>query len=46
MNRQLAHKDCNEIRSQRRDMLQQWADMVEQWVKGADVVTIGKAKIA
>ncbi|MDH3378273.1 MAG: site-specific integrase, partial [Gammaproteobacteria bacterium] len=32
--------------SQRRDMLQQWADMVEQWVKGADVVTIGKAKIA
>ena len=32
--------------SHRREMLQQWADMVDGWVKGADVVTIGAAKIA
>ena len=28
----------------RRQMLQQWADMVEQWIKGAEVVHIGAAK--
>ena len=33
-----------EYAGQRRDMLQQWADMVEQWQKGADVVPIGKKK--
>jgi integrase len=27
----------------RRAMLQQWADMVDQWIKGADVVSIGNA---
>ena len=30
--------------SQRREMLQQWADMVEQWQKGAEVVPIGNKK--
>lgn len=31
---------------QRQAMLQQWADMVDGWVKGADVVEIGRAKKA
>lgn len=35
-----------EYAPQRRDMLQQWADMVDGWMKGAEVVTIGKAKKA
>lgn len=30
----------------RKRMLQQWADMVEQWVRGAEVVPIGKQKRA
>lgn len=30
--------------SQRRVMLQQWSDMVDQWIRGADVVPIGTAK--
>lgn len=30
----------------RKRMLQQWADMVDGWMKGAEVVTIGKAKKA
>jgi integrase len=30
----------------RKRMLQQWADMVDGWMKGAYVVTIGKAKKA
>lgn len=30
-----------EYAEQRRTMLQQWADMVEQWIRGADLVAIG-----
>ncbi|MDH3672695.1 MAG: tyrosine-type recombinase/integrase [Gammaproteobacteria bacterium] len=33
-----------EYAEQRRLMLQQWADMVEQWMQGAEVRTIGAAK--
>jgi len=33
-----------EYAPQRRDMLQQWSDMVELWQKGAEVVPIGKNK--
>ncbi len=33
-----------EYAEQRRVMLQQWADMVEQWIRGAEVQTIGAAK--
>jgi integrase len=47
--RQLAHKEPNKIRSaynraeylpERRQMMQQWADMVDAYRKGADVVPI------
>ncbi len=33
-----------EYAEQRRVMLQQWADMVEQWIRGSEVRTIGAAK--
>ncbi len=33
-----------EYAEQRRAMLQQWADMVEQWIRGAEVRTIGAVK--
>ena len=47
--RQLAHKDTNEVRGvynraeylpERRMMMQAWADMVDAYARGADVVPI------
>ena len=47
--RQLAHKEPNKVRSaynraeylpERRKMMQAWADMVDAYAKGADVVPI------
>jgi len=47
--RQLAHKDRNEVRAvynkaqylpERRAMMQQWADMINVYARGADVVPI------
>lgn len=33
-----------EYANQRREMLQQWADMVTGWIKGASIVPIGQAR--
>lgn len=35
-----------EYSEQRRDMLQQWADMVDSWIKGAEVVPFAMQKAA
>jgi integrase len=52
--RQLAHKEPNKVRSaynraeylpERRAMMQQWADMVDAFAKGADVVPINRKRI-
>jgi integrase len=53
--RQLAHKEPNKVRSaynraeylpERRTMMQQWADMVDSFAKGADVVPIKRKATA